>query len=99
MKNKGVNGCGCGSGLLKYFKPPHHEFFKTVCNIHDTAYDVGGNEEDRKKADVWLFRNMIKKIITSDFSPLKISYFVFIALTYYISVRMFGKKYFNYKEQ
>jgi hypothetical protein len=24
---KGVNGCGCGSGLLKYLKPPYAKKF------------------------------------------------------------------------
>ena len=31
-------------------------------------------------------------------SPKKITWLVFIALLYYASVRVFGKKYFNYKK-
>jgi hypothetical protein len=44
MADNSVNGCGCGSGILKYFKPPYHEFFKIECNAHDLAYDDGGTE-------------------------------------------------------
>jgi hypothetical protein len=44
MNNEGVNGCGCGSGILKYFRPPYANFFRTYCNIHDAAYDAGGTE-------------------------------------------------------
>ena len=43
-----TNGCGCGSGLLKYFKPPYTQFFKIEYNVNDLAYDDGGCETDRR---------------------------------------------------
>ena len=97
MDKKGVNGCGCGSGLLKYFKPPYHEFFEVDCNSHDMAYDFGGTEESRKHADVWLYRNMVDRA-TRYCKPLKATYLTCIALLYYFSVRLFGKNYFNFKK-
>lgn len=97
MEQKDVNGCGCGSGLLKYFKPPYHEYFRDCCNAHDAAYDCGGSENERKRADRWLYRNMVQKS-AKDLSPMRATYMSFIALLYYASVRVFGKKYFNYKK-
>lgn len=92
----GVNGCGCGSGLLKFFKPPYHEFFRDCCNAHDAAYDCGGDEKFKKTADRWLYRNMVELSLKS-FSPVKATWMSCIALTYYVSVRLFGRKYFNYR--
>jgi hypothetical protein len=55
MADNSVNGCGCGSGILKYFKPPYHEFFKIECNAHDLAYDDGGTEYDESYCSVLLY--------------------------------------------
>lgn len=93
----GVNGCGCGSGILKYFKPPYARYFINCCNSHDAAYDIGGTEENRKHADVWLFWRMVGNINIRYFSPFKATWLVLISLLYYISVRLFGRKFFNYK--
>lgn len=100
MKNSGVNGCGCGSGILKYFKPPYAKFFEGCCNAHDVAYDVGGDKQDRKQADIWLYQQMSLKAIgyANIFKPIKSTYLVLIALLYYVSVRSFGWRYFNYKK-
>ena len=93
---KGVNGCGCGSGLLKYFKPPYAKMFESACNAHDAAYDTGGTEEDRKHADRWLYRNIVLSVLVT-YRPTRATWFVLIALLYYVSVRIFGKNYFNFK--
>lgn len=95
---KEVNGCGCSTGLLKYFKPPYAEFFKLCCNAHDVAYDTGGSEENRRHADMWLFNTMITKACDCRFSCVKTTWLTCIALLYYVSVRACGWKYFNYKK-
>lgn len=94
----GINGCGCGSGILKYFKPPYHKLFETECNAHDAAYDTGGTESSRKLADRWLYRRMVSKSI-DNFNPFKASMMNLIALFYYISVRIFGRYYFSYSKK
>ena len=50
------NGCGCGSGLLKYFKPPYTQFFKIEYNVNDLAYDDGGCETDRRLDELSQFK-------------------------------------------
>jgi hypothetical protein len=81
---KGVNGCGCGSGILKYFKPPYAKFFESYCNAHDMAYDTGGDKQDRKHADRWLYRQMIGCVYACDFNAIKTTWLVIIALLYYV---------------
>ena len=41
-----VNGCGACSGFWRWFKSPHHKFFKVQCNQHDKAYNLGGIKND-----------------------------------------------------
>jgi hypothetical protein len=98
MDKKGVNGCGCGSGLLKYFKPPYAQLFKIECNAHDLAYDEGGFDADRRHADRWLYKRMVGRITDCELSPYKTTWLMCIALLYYMSVRLCGSKYFNYKK-
>ena len=47
-------------GWLSWIRPPHHEFFKTACVLHDELYLLGGNEDDRKRADVRLYQDMVR---------------------------------------
>lgn len=91
------NGCGCETGLLKYIKPPYAKIFYAACCIHDDDYDVGGSKADRAEADAALFRNMLIIITKSNYNVWKSYHLATIALVYYISVRIFGKQYFNYK--
>ena len=69
--------------------------FESACNAHDAAYDAGGTEADRKHADMWLYRSMIASVY-KDYSPATTTWFMLIALLYYVSVRIFGKNYFNF---
>lgn len=89
------NGCGCEKGLLKYFRPPYAAFFYVACCMHDDDYDRGGSAEDRKKADRRLFRNMMKLVMKNNGSPWQVLWLTFIALLYYVSVRLFGRFYFK----
>lgn len=91
------NGCGCETGLLKYIKPPYSKLFYAACCVHDNDYDAGGNKTNRLQADTKLFRNMLKTTLNKQYSVWKTYHLITMALMYYISVRIFGKQYFNYK--
>lgn len=52
--------------------------FKEVCNVHDIDYNFGGTEKDRKRADIKLFKGILKKKN------------IVIAVIYYVAVRAFG---------
>lgn len=93
------NGCGCSKGLLKYFKPPYAKIFYVPCCMHDDDYDKGGNEQDRKTADRCLFSRMTKLSLRQHTNPWKIVWLVLIALLYYVSIRIFGRFYFNYNKE
>ena len=90
------NGCGCQSGILKFFKPPYAKKFYIPCCIHDDDYDRGG---DRKKADQSLFLGCLKIILKEETNPWKISWLTLISLFYYLAVRIFGRFYFNYHDK
>ena len=86
-------GCGCQTGILRFFKPPYSKKFYVPCCIHDDDYDRGGS---RKQADQDLFLNCMKTIIKEETSPWKILWLTMVSLFYYMSVRLFGYFYFNY---
>lgn len=88
------NGCGCASGWLKWFRPPYGILFSECCEMHDILYNLGGSEEDRKEADKSLYIDMVK--LSLEFKPLKSMWLAVIAYLYYLCVRLFGKRYFNY---
>lgn len=93
-----TNGCGAMSGLLRWFKPPHYKFFHTACILHDELYIIGGSEEDRKRADVRLFRDMVRHSV--EYFGDRVSaqmWFLVLSYLYYIAVRLFGKSQFNYR--
>lgn len=91
-------GCGAMDGWLSWIRPPHHEFFKTACVLHDELYLLGGNEDDRKRADVRLYQDMVRHSLDY-FNGEKVSsqaWFLFLAYIYYCAVRLLGKGQFNY---
>ena len=93
-----VNGCGACGGFWKWFKPPHHNFFRVQCNIHDTMYDNGGTSKDRHIADIILLYNM-KDWINVYFEkrkPISRLWYLMLCYIYYLAVRIFGSKQFNY---
>lgn len=91
------NGCGCEKGVLKYIKPPYAKMFYVACVMHDDAYDRGGDERQRRAADTDLFRHMVQLVHRSEHKPPRIAWLTLIALLYYMSVRLFGRYFFNYK--
>lgn len=90
------NGCGCERGILRYLKPPLAKMFYVACCIHDDDYDKGGKPQERKSADVSLFRNMCKIIERKQCDPWRAFGYTAIALLYYACVRLCGRFYFNY---
>jgi len=96
---KEVNGCGCQSGILKWFKPPYAKFFYAACCCHDDDYDKGGDSGDKIIADKMLYSRMLRRVDRLEYSPYKATCLTFIALLYYVSVRIFGRFYFNYKKK
>ena len=93
------NGCGCQKGVLKYIKPPYAKKFYLPCVLHDNDYDKGGDEKMRQSADKWLFRHILKVVRRDNGdNPFMVAWLTLIALLYYVSVRIFGRFYFNYTE-
>lgn len=91
-------GCGCQTGIFKWLKPPYAEKFHAACVMHDDDYDRGGSAQDRKEYDTALYWHILTIASKEHPSALKMKWFTFIAFIYYISVRIFGKFYFNYRK-
>ncbi len=95
---KKINGCGACSGWLSWIRPPHHRFFYKQCVLHDELYNVGGTEEDRKRADLRLFRDMIQhSVLYFEDRVSSQMWFLLLAYCYYKAVRLFGRSQFNYR--
>lgn len=88
-----TNGCGGKGGIIN---PPELIFGKD-CLKHDYRYWLGGSEEDRTFADNEFRDGMFKTV--------KKSFFLFrphryiIAQMYYMAVRLFGHKFFDYRSK
>jgi hypothetical protein len=88
-----VNGCG---GKGSWIKPPYAAFFEASCNKHDRGYSKGGDEAVRFECDGKFFIMMIKDTFKIK-GCVKRLYFQVWGFSYFIAVRIGGKKYFNYK--
>jgi hypothetical protein len=65
-------------------------FKRSNADIHDLSYSEWWNEVDRIRADTWFLRYLL---IDSEW----IWYKTILSYIFYFSVRIFWKKYFNYK--
>ena len=106
MENKDIdrtktNGCGAMGGIFKFLKPPHHEFFRGECEVHDMLYEMGGTREDRLKADIELFQSMVKRSVTyfKNRSVGSQMWFFTLSYVYYLAVRAFASNRFTYKKK
>lgn len=81
----GVNGCGVFG-----IKPPFFDKFQACCELHDAMYDLGGGKKERFRADKRLLVDMVERSTGS--------WLMLWCFVYYLSVRMFGWLFFNYKE-
>ena len=88
------NGCG---GKGSKFKPPYRLFFEASCDIHDINYYIGITSKDRKDADKGLLKYMKRDVtrIFKWYNPKRYYYLIWCYL-YYLTVRLFGGKNFNY---
>ena len=91
---RGEGECG-GKGSI--ILPPYAMFFKSSCALHDESYGIGGNEEDRIKADVGFLRAMLQDCERINNSITK-KYYIFWAHLYFVAVRLYGAKYFKYAD-
>ncbi len=95
MSNR-PNGCGPKGILGKLI--PDNLFGLSVndaCNNHDKLYSVGGNSDKRKVADqVFLFQ-MLRKINAADDGKWLSFLRKIKAYTYYFSVRLWGKFFYQ----
>ena len=90
QKSKITNGCG-GKGMG--FTPPQF-FFKASCNQHDFYYWRGGSSTDRKIADRF-FLNAMWEDANRASNIFSLLWNKTAAVTYYLLVRLGGKKYFQ----
>lgn len=90
-------GCGCQSGLLRFVKPPYAKKFYVPCCIHDDDYERGGGKTERLMSDRDLFLRMMRIVNDNEISPWRVTWFTLVALLYYVSVRVFGWRFFNFK--
>lgn len=95
QKEEITNGCGSKGGWIK---PPNF-IFKASCNQHDFYYWRGCKEADRKKADKSFYRYMKIDIKERDYNLLKKVWYYSWAWSYYVAVRLFGKKAFYYSDE
>ena len=80
----GVNGLGVWG--VRWL--PYKRKFDVAACAHDRAYDVGGDDNDRKKADKAFFNDMLP-ICTDGWQLLWAAF-------YYCMVRAFGWMFFRY---
>lgn len=81
-KQRAVYGNGCGPKFLYLDKIIPELCFEKACRHHDFNYDIGGTEDDRKKAD----ETFLSEMITLSWR----SHCVWFAHIYYRAVRLFG---------
>lgn len=91
-----AKGCGCQTGLLRYVKPPYSKLFYAACCIHDDDYDRGGGKAERRDADRRLFDNCLTIVSRQSAGPWRKAWMAQMALAFWVSVRLFGRAYFNY---
>ena len=101
--SKSACGPQSNSMIIRLFSSliPHNIFFNDCCELHDTLYAQGGTEFERKVADRELFISMSNKAINYFKARNKVGsmfWYFTIAYFYYLTIRKFGKKYFNFKE-
>lgn len=85
------NGCGSKGG---WFDPPDYLFTASCCH-HDFNYWLGGSEADRAKADRQF---LVAMLIDASRAPWWARWWLRgAAWRYYLAVRWFGARHFNYR--
>ena len=84
----------CEAATSRKLNPPEF-LFNASCNQHDFYYWRGGTESDRLEADKAFYEAMLVDIQNYVVWYKRLSYKL-IAYAYYKSVRLFGKRFFQY---
>jgi hypothetical protein len=92
MKNDKKYYCGPKGWIIK---PPFHAFFEASCKKHDEGYLKGGDEARRIECDIKFYAMMMKDIYRHQKAHQRAILSTW-ALIYFIAVRLFGAKFFNY---
>lgn len=89
-----TNGCGPEKWPLWVKELLFNWFFEASCNKHDGGYQEGGNEARRKECDAKFLAAMLRdsKRLPLLLQPLAVAE----AYIFYLIVRKFGAKSFNY---
>ncbi len=87
------NGCGGKGGWIK---PPNF-LFEADCNMHDFGYFRGGDEVRRMECDTKFLQAMLRDCLRVN-GTFRRNFYKFWAYTYFVAVRIFGKRYFNYRK-
>lgn len=98
LKTKGIcNGFGPSSWKVLNFilNRVSPAFNIASADIHDLNYFRWGTEADRKKADEWFLKYML--LDCQNFTWIKRIYYTILAYMYFWAVRIWWKKYFQYK--
>lgn len=93
QKEKICNGCGAKGGFIK---PPNF-IFKASCNHHDFNYWRGNTKDLKKKADKDFYDAM--KLDIKDAPVHRRPFYHCWAFAYYISVSLFGDKFFHFADK
>lgn len=91
-----MKGCGCQSGILRYFPVPEAPYFYIPCCIHDDNY--GSGRVSRLEADRELLA-MCLQVISRDKKSgwARKIWLKICAYGFYLAVRTFGWMYYNEK--
>jgi len=84
-------------GWKGFIPPPKYKFYNASCKIHDENYEIGGNAEDRLRADVGFLKHMLIDI--NDFKKNDKRTATLWACLYYIGVRSLGWISFNWHKK
>ena len=94
------------NNIINWFWPSDNPFFRFILKllspwlwiasayIHDFNYWRGWNEHDRKHADEWFLKYML--IDVYHYYHFRFLYYWILAYIFYIAVRLFWYKYFEY---
>lgn len=83
--------------LQKHFKPIFWFIFSASAKQHDEDYERGGDKMDKLTTDVGFFWRMLSDANKQEtFSRKRLA--VYIAIIYFLFVRVFGWIGFNYKK-
>jgi len=91
------NGVGAKGSVLTPIlnNLPSSHIFREPANAHDVFYHIGKTEGERKIADKVFLAKMLDRV--RHFPVIKKQWYIINAYRNYYAVRLFGKRFFNWK--